>query len=537
MADAGVAGRRGAARSLGLSAVLALTVAVVPAARAQPAAITPATVAPAIQAGLAMRPAAYAPALAKDWPRLQHFYEARGYRPAWLGNPAAAVAVSTLEASAADGLDPARYHDAALAGRAPLTTPAAAARYDMVLTDGLLRYARDIHRGQVVPSRVDKMVGVDRPDYDAAASLEAALDQGRVPAWIAALPPAHPEYARLKAALARYCAIAAKGGWPTVPQVRKIELEAGNPQLAALQARLAATDPALNADTPANLDALETAVKRFQARNGLEVDGVVGRKTIAALNISAARRVAQIKANMERWRWLPHRFPARYVAVNTADATLKAVDNGKTVLTSRVIVGKPKTESPLFSAKAVALTINPYWNVPTSIARNEILPKVRRDPAYLARHHMEMVDGRIRQKPGADNALGYLKVEMPNRFSSYLHDTSARRLFASDKRHRSHGCIRVQKIQPLASWLLTGDTEKGLERIKAAIDTGVTQQIGLDRQVPVYVLYWTVIAHQDGTAAFRPDVYGRDKTLIAALAGRPKPSSASMGATECAGWG
>lgn len=531
-------GRMG--KRAGQAIALALLVTAAQAAPVVGPGITPDTVAPALKSSLEGRLSAHAPGGGPDRAALQRFYLARDFRPVWLGNPAADMAVSALEHAGADGLDPARYHGPSLAARQRLDSDGAAASYDMALTDGLLRYAQDLRRGQIAnPAKIDDMVGIVRPGFDAVFSLSSALQNGGLGHWLADLPPAHPEYARLKQALVRYREAVAKGGWPKVPEVRKILLEPGNPELVALRARLQADDPALAGTADDDMAALESAVKHFQAENGIEVDGVVGRKTIAVLNIPADQRVAQIEANMERWRWLPHEFPARYVAVNTADATLKAVDDGKVVLTSRVIVGKVKTPSPLFNTNAVALTINPYWNVPTSIARNEILPKLRRNPAYLSTHHMQIIHGQIRQLPGADNALGYLKVEMPNPFSSYLHDTASRRLFARDERHLSHGCIRVQNIQPLASWLLTGDVDKGLERIRTAIATGETQKIPLDKTVPVFVLYWTAVPSVDGKLEFRPDVYGRDKRLIAALAGRPKVDAADLGVkgdTDCTGW-
>jgi murein L,D-transpeptidase YcbB/YkuD len=206
--------------------------------------------------------------------------------------------------------------------------------------------------------------------------------------------------------------------------------------------------------------------------------------------------------------------------VNTADATLKVVDNGKIVLTSRIIAGKPATPTPIFAAQVVALTVNPYWNIPATIARKEILPKERRHPGYMASQHIFAAgDGTLKQQPGTDNALGFLKLEMPNRFNSYLHDTPARGLFARNDRHFSHGCMRVQQIAPLASYVLTGDTAAAKDKLAALIATGVNQRISLDKTVPVYVLYWTAIADQDGAVSFRPDIYGRDGRLLAALAG------------------
>jgi len=468
------------------------------------------------------------------------FYGARDFRPAWIGNPAADAAVAAMEGADADGLDPGLYHARSLAARSRLTTAAEAAQYEIALTDGVLRYAGNLRRGLLDPATADRMVGILRPSFDVVASLESALSSGRFDAWLAGLPPANPEYGRLKAALARYREIVAQGGWPKVPAVKKIALEASNPELAALQRRLAAEDAQIRAAAePADVSVLEDAIRRFQARNGLKVDGVAGGQTIDTLNISAADRVALIQANMERWRWLPHEFPTRYIMVNTADASLKVVDNGSTVLTSPVIVGKRTTPTGIFTANVNAVTINPPWDVPSSIVRNEILPKLRRNPAYLVQHHMIEMGSpyRIRQLPGADNALGYLKLEMPNDFSSYLHDTSSRRLFARDDRFLSHGCIRVQNIRPLASYVLTGNPEAGLQEIDEAIAKGQTEKLALDKPLPVYVLYWTAIAQLDGTVEFRPDVYGRDKRLLAAFAGQPKASSAATGAaSDCVGW-
>ena len=201
------------------------------------------------------------------------------------------------------------------------------------------------------------------------------------------------------------------------------------------------------------------------------------------------------------------------------------------MLTSRIVAGKAATPTLLFAATVVAVTVNPYWNIPASIARNEILPKERAHPGYLAAEHIErMPDGGLRQTPGDFNALGRLKLEMPNRFNSYLHDTPAKTLFARTDRHFSHGCMRVEQIRQLASLVLTGAPSAALQRIDAAIDADETVRIPLDKPLPVYVLYWTVIAHRGGAVDF---LYGRDGRLLAALAGERWPIGRTAMASEC----
>jgi len=424
-----------------------------------------------------------------------------------------------------EGLTPEAYNVAALSRQRSARTPQDTAWFELLLTSSLLHYARDSKLGRVSPERSGNDVALPPKIFDAGLETESALSDGRLAHFLTQLQPPYAEYARLRVALAGMRALEKNGPWPVLDGVEKIAIEENEPRLADLRSRLAVESPDLLQDK--SLEALRAALLRYQSTNGLATDGVAGRKTIAALNIPVTERVATITANMERWRWLPAP-PPRYIMVNVADASLSVIENGREVLASRIIAGKKSTPTPMFATTVTAVTVNPYWNVPVSIARNEIWPKVRRDPAYLSKHHMVVENGQIRQLPGDDNSLGLIKLEMPNVFGTYLHDTPSRKLFAADERFLSHGCMRVDRIQPLAAYVLTGDAEKGLPRIEAAIKERTNKTIRIENPIPVFVVYWTAIAEKNGMVGFRSDVYGRDRTLLAALAGRPGYTPVTM---------
>ena len=449
---------------------------------------------------------------------LRRFYMARSYAPAWSGDPErdrdAANALDILVHADTDGLDPTAYRIDAIRSRESAGSLAALAEYDVMLTAGILEYMRDLHIGRIAPDQIENDIELPTIGFDPISTLSGALSSNSLQQSLAALRPPHQEYENLKLALAHYRAIQGEGGWPQI-----LAMPGDDSGFSVLWRRLAFEDQSLDPATEVPA-ALADAISRYQSRNGLEVTGSAGRETLAALNVPVSQRIDQIVANMERWRWLAA-FPEQYIEVNTADATLKVVDHGSVVLASRIIAGKRATPTPMFTARVVALTVNPYWNIPATIARNEILPKERRHPGYMASQHIFVAeDGTLKQQLGADNALGFLKLEMPNRFNAYLHDTPARGLFARNDRHFSHGCMRVQQIAPLASYALTGDTAEAREKLDALIASGINQRIPLDRTLPVYVLYWTAIADQNGAVGFRPDIYGRDGRLLAALAGQ-----------------
>jgi murein L,D-transpeptidase YcbB/YkuD len=289
-------------------------------------------------------------------------------------------------------------------------------------------------------------------------------------------------------------------------------------------------------------NALEQAVREFQRRHGLEVDGIVGPATLEALDVSVEERVRQIELNMERWRLLPQDLGQRYVLINIPNFELDVVENGKTVMSMRAVVGRPYRHTPVFSARMTYLVLSPYWNIPPGIAIEDVLPLIRKDPNYLAKHNIKVFQGwgaetkeinpktvdwtrvsaknfkyRFRQEPGPQNPLGRVKFMFPNEFNVYIHDTPSQELFTKTERCFSSGCIRIEKPIELAEYVLRGDPEWTREKILAEIEKWVEQVVHLPEPIPVHVLYWTAWVDENGTIQFRKDIYGSDERLNEAL--------------------
>lgn len=409
---------------------------------------------------------------------------------------------------------------------------------DRLLTDAALSYAHIMSAGQVDPASIERNFGVPRPQLRHTEELRAALASGEVGNWLARLPPQDAEYARLKRALETYRAIAAHGGWPALPAGPVLNPGAEDARVPLLRRRLTIEgDLQSDADGPAFDPVTVAALVRFQTRHGLAPDGRVGNATLAALNVPAGDRVDQIVANLERWRWFSRVIPATRVELNAAEAVVRLYRDNIPVLAMKAVVGAPRSPTPHLLATIEAVTINPAWHVPSSIARNEIVPLLRRDPGYLARNGFfwrgEGTSRQLVQAPGADNALGRIKLEMPNRFSVYLHDTPARALFQQYERARSHGCVRLELPRELAEELLGADWPH--DRIEQAVAAGTTQRVTLPEPVPVFLAYWTAFVDEDSTVNFRKDIYGRDRRVIEALQQRdPTPLVASIPApTGC----
>lgn len=468
------------------------------------------------------------------------FYERRGFAPAWSDGQELRRDVDDLlaaiEEAAGEGLNPEDYllpdlrRRAGTAGRAP--DPSQLAELDLLLTHASLTLGGHLRHGRVNPSAVYRDCVYESTEVDLPSLLQRGLDEGRVREVLEELAPSHPVYQGLKLARGFYRGIVALGGWPMLPAGPSLKPDARDPRVEALRARMEAS--AFVAGAPEGRDLydapLQAAVVAFQERNGLEPDGIVGPATLEALNVPADERLRQIEVNLERWRWLPRDLGRRYIAVNTAAFMLDVVEDGRTVLPMKVVVGKPATRTPMFTGRMTYLVLAPYWNVPPSIARNEILPRVKRDPGYLSRNGYEMstTGGRvsIRQRPGANNALGRIKLMFPNRFNVYLHDTPSRSLFDRATRAFSHGCIRIEKPLELAEYLLRDQPEWTRERMLAVIAQGRERSVPLKEPLPVHVVYWTVWVDGAGVVQFRKDLYGRDAALAKAL-GLTTPSLTS----------
>ena len=491
---------------------------------------------------------------------LPEFYKQRDYQAAWTVNGTPHKDTDSLlrniRAAWKDGFTPEAFHlqrietlIKKIRGWTTITEPATLVDFDLLMTDSCLLYASTLWSGLVNPETIKAEWFIKSRDIDWPDFLNTALINHTLPASFAGLRPDHAAYRGLKDSLVPLANIADEGGWDVISVSSKLEKGDRGDIITQLYRRLLATEDADDRETSLQDvfdDELEKAVKRFQARHGLETDGVVGKNTLAALNIPVRDRIRQIEANLERWRWLPHSFGSRYIIVNIAGFELDVVENGASVLHMPVVVGKEFTKTPVFDGIMTYLDINPYWNVPHTIAVNEILPNVKKDPLYLEKQEYEVLSGwtgtpvivppdsidwtalnsrnfpyRIRQKPGEKNALGRIKFMFPNSYAIYLHDTPAKSLFERASRSFSHGCIRVSGPVELAEYLLQNNALWSRDSILKAIAGGENLTVNLPQPIPVFLIYITAWADKDGMLHFRDDIYGRDKPLMQALDSLP----------------
>jgi murein L,D-transpeptidase YcbB/YkuD len=426
----------------------------------------------------------------------------------------AATALAVLRAADAHGLKPQAYLPDGVSDPAKLT-PAQLAQ----LTDGLARYARDVRIGRLAPEDFPSLWQVRPQAWDPKPELAQALAEDRLQAWLDGLPPRYSGYLGLKRGLAHYRDLAAAGGWAEIPAGPTLELGSTGPRVAALRARLAVEDPEVAVAGEMFDEELQAAVQRAQRRFGLAPDGVVGTNTLAFLNQPVGQRILQIIANMERWRWLPPTMPSTRVQVNSGAAIVSLFQDDRPVMSMKAVSGKKGDETPMLVSEIHSVVINPPWNVPTSIANEELWPKERANPGYLANNGYRVipVDGgqpRLQQASGDTSALGRFKFDFDNPFAVYLHDTPAKAGFDRYARQASHGCVRIEKPRRLAEALLAGNPEWTPEAIDAQLQGDKTVRARLPEKVPVYILYWTAFAGGDGQMHFRADPYGWDRELL-----------------------
>jgi murein L,D-transpeptidase YcbB/YkuD len=497
-------------------------------------------------------------------PSLQKFYEPAGYASAWLqGTTPSAQALAMIsvfgnawqKGLVPEDYDASRWNDRLHALQGSAGDPAT---FDVALTVCAMRYVSDLRIGRINPQHFKFNFGstIAQKKYDLAQFLrDRILPASDVSTVLESVEPPFPGYRRTEQALLRYVELARNDDGEKLPVPEKPvdpgQTYPGVPRLTRLL-RLVGDLPAGAEPTDTQIyDAtLVEAVKRFQRRHGLGDDGRLGPATVKELNVPLSERVRQIQLTLERWRWLPEEFTAPPIVVNIPDFRLRALDeNKKIALEMRVMVGKAmRSETPVFSRDMTFVVFRPYWNVPPGIFRRDVIPGITRDRNYVANKNFEVMtfDGKfitsgvvsddvlaqlragkltVRQKPGATNALGLIKFMFPNEYAVYLHSTPSTELFSRTRRDFSSGCIRVEKPAELAVWVLRNNPGWTLQRVEEGMKNGKDNvTVNLARPVPVFIVYGTAIAYENGEIHFYDDIYGHDAKLAQALAkGYPYP--------------
>lgn len=480
-----------------------------------------------------------------DAQELARFYPAASPAPLWVDErgprPRARQLRTVLERAEDEGLAPARYALAGIEARWQASEPAELGCLDLLLTAAFARYGRDVATGRVAPGEADRSWHIRPAAFDPVGLLRASPGDADVSKHLETLAPAHGLYRRLRTALARYRRLAERGGWDTALSGPTLGLGDESDRVPALRERFRREgdlDPDASSSNRRYDAVLADAVRRFQRRHGLEVDGVVGPQTLAALDTPVAERVAQLRRAMERLRWMPRDLGPHYVLVNTAGFELAVIEDDRTVLGMRVIVGTLDQGTPSFTATLRSLVINPYWNVPSRIVRDKLLPRERQSPGYLAARGFRVFDAgdgewrepdaqalsraqrvepgrvpRLRQEPGPGNLMGRLSFVFPNPFDVFLHDTPDRSLFERVVRACSEGCVRIEHAMTLALHALRRTPEWTEERIQQEIDALRHRVLTLPEPMPVYVIYLPCWVDDEGIAHFRPDHYRREQAL------------------------
>jgi len=492
---------------------------------------------------------------------LREFYQPAGYAPAWVQgatpSPQAFAMIDMFRNAWKKGLEPEDYDASRWNGRlhSLQNSNSDASVFDVALTVSTMRYVSDLRIGRINPKHFQFGLTVEQKKYDLAKFLrDQLLSASDISAVLDAIEPPFATYSRTEQALARYVQLAREDDGENLPTPPKPidpgQTYAGVPRLVRLLTLFGDLPPGTQPHDSQIYDAtLAEGVRRFQRRHGLDDDGRIGPATIKQLNVPLSDRVRQLQLTLERWRWLPTEFSAPPIIVNIPDFRLRALDeNNKVALEMRVVVGKAmSTQTPVFTRDMTFIVLRPYWNVPPGILRRSTVPAIKRDRNYVATQNFEItrLDGKvvtsgpvpddvlaqlqagklaIRQKPGANNALGLVKLMFPNEYSVYLHSTPSTELFSQSRRDFSAGCIRVEKPAELTTWVLRNNPGWTLDRVQQGMQSGKDNvTVTLARVVPVFIVYGTAIAYEN-EVHFYDDIYGHDRKLAAVLAkGYPYP--------------
>jgi murein L,D-transpeptidase YcbB/YkuD len=482
------------------------------------------------------------------------YFEGQQFRSDWSDPARLDELISSIDDMRRDGLNPEDYHLAALRSyRTDLRqhgklTPDEQADLELLAMDAMMLATYHLYNGKVDPVKLSSQWNYGPrpiPTTDPLGKLAEAVDAGRISETFERARPQHVWYQRGRERLQEYRAIAAAGGWSPLSDGPTLKLGMSDPRVPALRHRLEVTkdiDVAPEQYPPSQVYGtdLEAGMKRFQERHGLTADGVLGASTRAALNVPVSVRIDQIRVNLERARWTLHEIQGEFVLVDVAGFYVSYFRNDEPIWTSRVVVGRDSRETPIFKSLITYVVFNPTWTIPPGILVKDKLPVLKRDPGYLKRNRIRLLDSaggevdpylvnwgryganrlppyQFRQDPGPDNALGLVKIMFPNPHQVYLHDSPAKALFEQDTRLFSSGCIRVQKAFELAELVLNDPVKWNRAAIDAVVATEKTQTVNLAKPVPVLILYWTAQPRADGQVIFRNDVYQRDPATLAAL--------------------
>jgi murein L,D-transpeptidase YcbB/YkuD len=469
------------------------------------------------------------------------FYAQRQWQPVWDEQRFQAL-LTELNDLYTDGLTPEDYFVSQLKSLPSDGDPQATAERDMLATHAYLLALVHLYHGKTDPSKLDAHWNFDSRQFDPENGLtlaREAAEQGELAAFFDRARPKAPQYNMLRTALARLREEAQNGGWVTLPAGPTLKPGVTDARVPVLRQRLQQAQllPVAEVAQPELYDqALEDAVRRFQTESYLDVDGAVGPRTLAALNVSVQDRIDQVRVNLERGRWLLHEIEnGNAVIVDIAGYRVSYMRNGEVIWRSRVQIGKEYRATPVFMSEITYITLSPGWVIPPTILRQDTLPAIRRDPGYLARNRLHVFNSAgkeipassvnwaspgnisIRQEPGPEGALGEMAIRFPNSYAIYLHDTPHQELFNNSQRATSSGCIRVENVHELAVLLFDDQVKWNREAMQSVINERKTRNVTLAKPVRILLAYWTVDVAEDGHVSFKPDVYNRDGRVLAAL--------------------